>query len=174
MKNYFILSLVTYAMGIAVCFCIDIDTSFSKSDTEKIETFYSGFKQEKKTQVLSHIIKNNLNVLLINFIGIFSFGVLSFINTAYNGFTLTYILRSASSAYSSEQLLNNILPHSIELIGLLISTAISFYCGVHFFKFCFIKTQPKKFKLNQIIYLAIVSVFITIIAGFFEVYVSLA
>lgn len=166
--------MITYAIGIISCFCVNIDSSFSTSDKDKIEAFYSAFKKEKKTQVLEHIIKNNLNVLLINFIGIFSFGVLSFVNTAYNGFTLTYILRSASNSYSFDQLLDNILPHSIELIGLLTSSAISFYCGVHFFKFCFIKAETQQIKLNQIIYLALASVFITIVAGFFEVYVSMA
>jgi len=174
MKKYLILSVITYIIGALFSLFVKIDfDNYSKTDKNKIELFYSGFKTENKPELLKAIIKNNLTVLMINFIGIFSFGILSCINTAYNGFTLGYILRCVLGIYSIHDILNHILPHSVELIGLILSTTVAYYCGVHLFRSCFFKQNNYKIDYKKIAYLVALSVVITTVAGVFEVYASM-
>lgn len=174
MKKYAVLAFITYLIGCFSSFFVKIDFTYSVNNRDKIELFYSNFSTNNKPKILNKIILNNLNVLLINIIWVFTFGFLTFFNTSFNGFTLVYILRCVGKAYTTDVLLFKILPHSIELIGLLISTTIAYYFSIQLFKFCFIPLNQSKINFSKIVYLAITSIFLTIVAGFIEVYVSLS
>lgn len=176
MKNYLIFATATYFMGMLCAQFVKVDThNYGTTDKNKIELFYSDIriKNRNKPELVKYIIKNNLNVLLINFVGIFSFGVLSCINTAYNGFTLGYILKSTLKTFAFGDIIRHILPHSIELVGLIMSAAIGYYGGVHLFRSLFFKQGNYKLEYKKITWLAVASIAITIFAGVLEVYVSM-
>lgn len=119
------------------------------------------------------IAKNNLSVVTINIAGGMSVGVISVVNTIYNGFILGYSLSVVSDYISWELIFKHFLPHSIEIIGIILSCALGLKIAFYVFKLIFNKGAIEFKQMEFTIYL-IVTVFIIVLAAILEFYISMS
>lgn len=156
-----------------------IDISYLKDDIEVQSTedkLFNGAQQA--IQYISQgedynafvvIFKNNLKGCALNVLGGVSLGMTTIFNLFYNGFLLGDIL----STCNDMKIINKILPHSFELIGLWLSGGIGLYVSWGILQF--MRGKDKGFtKLSYgIIGIGILTVFLVILsAAYVEVYIS--
>ena len=119
------------------------------------------------------IAKNNLSVVMINIAGGLSMGVISTLNTIYNGLILGYSLSVVSDYVTIDQILRHFLPHSIEIIGIIFSSALGLYIAFYVFKTTFTKSVIE-FKQKEFIGYLIATIFIIVSAAALEFYISMS
>jgi hypothetical protein bfra3_00215 len=159
-----------YVMGFVLAFFFEFaieDFLLKKNPNPLIE-----FLSLNKEQLFFKIFMNNLYVVIINVIGFISFGVLTLLNTFYNGFVLGFVIKTVVKVSSLSFILKHLLPHSFEIIGILISSFIGVYLGIKLFSFCFIENK-EPIKIKTISNLLFLSILIIFISAFLETYVSI-
>jgi uncharacterized membrane protein SpoIIM required for sporulation len=119
------------------------------------------------------IAKNNFSVVTINIAGGMSFGVISVVNTIYNGFILGYSLSVVSDYIAWDLIFKHFLPHSIEIIGIILSCALGLKIAFYVFKLIFNKGAIE-FKQTEFTIYLIVTIFIIVLAAILEFYISMS
>lgn len=119
------------------------------------------------------IAKNNLAVVMINIAGGMSFGVISLVNTIYNGFILGYSLSVVSDHFAWDLIFRHFLPHSIEIIGIILSCALGLKIAFFVLNIFFTKGAIEFKQMEFTIYL-IVTIFIIVLAATLEFYISMS
>ncbi|MEX2513051.1 MAG: stage II sporulation protein M [Cyclobacteriaceae bacterium] len=131
----------------------------------------SPLMDQTKTELLWSIAGNNLMVALINIVGGFSLGVVSLLNTFYNGLVLGYALSVAGDNFPVLVILRHLLPHAIEIAGIILSCSLGFYLGIHLFRKFILGGYPV-FDYRKFIFQAVLTLVILFGAAFLEVFVS--
>lgn len=119
------------------------------------------------------IAKNNLASVLVNIAGGLSLGVISILNTVYNGIVLGYVLSIIFGHKSTTEILRHFLPHSIEIAAIILSCALGMYIGYFILK-TLLTNGSMKFQQRQFIVWFALTVIIVLVAAFLEVNVSMA
>lgn len=118
---------------------------------------------------LFDIIKNNSSIVLINILGSLTFGGFTILNLIYNGFMISLLIKIITKINSTY--LYNLIPHSIEIISVIISGSIGIKLGIELFKRIFLE-QKSTINKKEIILKTIYSFAIVIVAGIIEYFIS--
>ena len=111
--------------------------------------------------------------MTINIAGGMSLGVISVVNTIYNGFVLGYSLSVVSDYIAWNQIFRHFLPHSIEIIGIILSCALGLKITVYVFNIIFTKGSIEFKQMEFTIYL-ITTILIIFLAAILEFYISMS
>ncbi len=171
MKKYILFAIVTYLFGffIAINFELDIAKNIENSTEQSISSITELMKMDKTT-LLMKIIKNNFFVLFLNIFGCFSLGGITFINTLYNGFIIGLFIKTISIDFKTSEILYHLLPHSLELVAIVLSCSIGYKFSLKVYKSVFNESKTKIEK--QEINLILLSAFFIVFSAFMETYVS--
>ncbi|WP_439484121.1 stage II sporulation protein M [Cyclobacterium plantarum] len=131
----------------------------------------SPLMDQPKIKLLWSIAGNNLMVALINIVGGFSLGVVSLLNTFYNGLVLGYAFTVAGDNFPVTVILRHLLPHAIEIAAIVLSGSLGFYLGIHLFRKFILGRRPV-FDYRKYIFQAVLTLVILLGAAFLEVFVS--
>lgn len=116
-----------------------------------------------------HIAKNNLTVSIKTMIfGIFSLGCFSVIYIFYNGLYSGMIIDDCLKYLSISELLKVTLPHSIEIIGLVLFGYIGYILSAK------ILLDKMDYTYLKVLLLFVVALIIIILAAFIESYISIS
>ncbi|PID91235.1 MAG: hypothetical protein CSA96_09380, partial [Bacteroidetes bacterium] len=118
------------------------------------------------------VISTNLLVITINLLGGLSLGILSFATTLYNGYVLGYTLRYGFSHFGTAETLRYILPHSMEILAIILSCALGFRLGVLVWQELSPRPRAPGIRRSELFAIA-AAYLIVIIASFLEAYVTL-
>lgn len=119
MKPFILIAAVTYAIGVLAGFQIEPVLA------ESVDTRSFDF---------GDIARNNMTVVAINISGGLSMDVISILSTVYNGVILGYSVSIMVEHYSAALIARHFLPHSIEIIGIILSCASGLYLAYFIFK----------------------------------------
>ena len=119
MKPFILIAAVTYATGVLAGFQIEPVLA------ESVDTGSFDF---------GDIARNNMTVVAINISGGLSMDVISILSTVYNGVILGYSVSIMVEHYSAALIARHFLPHSIEIIGIILSCASGLYLAYFIFK----------------------------------------
>lgn len=156
-----------YLTGMLVGFYIDPYFDMDSLDnTALIQPF-----DLPKPVLFWSIAGNNLSVALINIVGGFSLGIVSLLNTFYNGAVLGYAFSVAGNDLPVTVILRHLLPHSIEIVGIILSCSLGLYLGLYLFGAVFLDTKPR-FDIKGFLVQTGVTLIILLVAAYLEVYVS--
>lgn len=156
-----------YLTGVLVGFYMDppIEEVYSDAvlplqllDQPKEEQFYA-------------IAGNNITVALINLLGGFSLGILSVLNTFYNGVVLGYAFSVAMDHYPVAEILGHLLPHAIEIAAIILSCSLGLYMGSYFINKLLLDKQSE-FDYRMFTIQAALTMAIILTAAFLEVFIS--
>src|SRR5690606_4944627 len=78
------------------------------------------YLDRSKEELLWSIAGNNISVALINLSGGFSLGIVSLLNTFYNGAVLGYAVSVAWDNFPLPVLVKHLLPHAIEILSIIL------------------------------------------------------
>jgi uncharacterized membrane protein SpoIIM required for sporulation len=132
-----------------------------------------GMMDQPKPELLWSIAGNNISVILINISGGFSIGIVSLLNTFYNGVVLGYAFSVAGENIPVDVILRHVLPHAIEIVAVILSCSLGFYMGVNLFKKLILGRKPI-FAYRWFISQTVLTLIIVVVAAILEVYVSLS
>lgn len=127
MRNYkrsLFFSVIIYSIGVVIGLFIHNDTGSSSL----IDGRYSHIEEifdRSQHELCILIIRNNLSLIITNLLGALTFGILSITSTFYNGLVFGIVLSFSVKEYGVTVLLRNVLPHSIEIVGIIISCSLS-------------------------------------------------
>lgn len=158
MRKLILFAIVIYIIGIVIGFQIDPVLA------EPVNT---------GSFTVWDIAKNNLSVVTINIAGGMSLGVISVVNTIYNGFVLGYSLSVVSDYVSWNKIFRHFLPHSIEIIGIILSCALGLKITIYVFNIIFTKGSIEFKQMEFTIYL-ITTTLIIFLAAILEFYISMS
>ncbi len=134
----------------------DDDVSFSSSSFER-------FKQ---------IFINNEKVVIYNYFGALSFGFSSLASLAFNGSTFGNYIGYYSNHISTPIILRYTLPHSFELIAIILSGGEGIYLGIYLL-LCLIGRKELKNIDGKLYIHFILCTFIILLAAFVEAYITM-
>ena len=127
--------------------------------------------EQPKGEQFYAIAGNNIAVALINLLGGFSLGILSLLNTFYNGVVLGYAFSVAVDHFPVPEILGHLLPHAIEVGAIILSCSLGLYLGS-----CFIKKllldKAAEFDYRLFTFQTALTMAIILAAAFLEVYIS--
>ena len=158
-----------YLTGVLVGFYMDppIESAYPESalplqllEQPKGEQFYA-------------IAENNITVALINLLGGFSLGILSLLNTFYNGVVLGYAFSVAVDHYPVPEISRHLLPHAIEIVAIILSCSLGLYLGSYFIKKLLLDKESE-FDYRLFTFQTALTMAIILAAAFLEVYISLS
>ncbi len=134
-----------------------------------------GFEQEEFTATTKEIFLNNTTLCLYLILGMFTFGIMSFILLVINGIYLGSALNYYVENNGFEQMLYKFLPHAIfELPAIILSASIGFYLIVFVIeKGSGRNNMPAKFYLGHIMKTIVLIIVLLFIAAFMESYISM-
>ena len=158
MRKLILFAIVMYIIGIVIGFQIDPVLA------EPVNT---------GSFTVWDIAKNNLSVVTINIAGGMSLGVISVVNTIYNGFVLGYSLSVVSDYIVWNQIFRHFLPHSIEIIGIILSCALGLKITIYVFNIIFTRGSIEFKQMEFTIYL-ITTILIIFLAAILEFYISMS
>lgn len=158
MRPFILLATLTYIIGVVIGF--------------QIEPVLAGSVDTGSFGVWD-IARNNMAVVMINIAGSLSMGVISIANTAYNGVILGYSTSVFLDHYTIAQLSRHLLPHSIEIVGIILSCALGLYLSYFIFKSLFTHSNIE-FKQRQFIVCLSLTVLIIIVAAALEFHISMS
>ncbi|WP_114752000.1 stage II sporulation protein M [Pleomorphovibrio marinus] len=127
---------------------------------------------QTKSGLVWAIAVNNISVALINLFGGFSLGMVSALNTFYNGAVLGYTLSVAGDNMPLSLIASHLLPHSIEVVGIILSCSLGFYLGMSLFRRIILNREPGM-EYRKFMFLAALSLAILVAAAFLEVFLSI-
>ncbi|WP_186758187.1 stage II sporulation protein M [Echinicola salinicaeni] len=158
MKPFILIAAVIYTIGLLVGFHIEPVLAES-ADTGSFSVW--------------DIAKNNLASVIINIIGGLSLGVVSVMNTVYNGVILGYALSIILDHYPVRLVARHLLPHSIEIVGITLSCALGLYIAYFVFKTLLMNRQMQ-FQTRPFVICFALTVIIITVAAALEVHVSMS
>ncbi|WP_158860993.1 stage II sporulation protein M [Lunatibacter salilacus] len=158
-----------YLTGMLVGFYIDpVFEMNSLDNTALIQTF-----DQPKPLLFWSIAGNNLSVALINLAGGFSLGIVSLLNTFYNGSVLGYAFSVAGNDLPVTVILRHLLPHAIEIVGIILSCSLGLYLGIYLIRAAFLDIKAG-FNFKGFMIQAGITLIILLVAAYLEAYVSLS
>lgn len=166
----FILSLffIAYVSGVIYGFLTGIDgISTDGLGTEKIHEIDSLYEKDRFHRALYILYNNSIVCLKIFCLGIFSFGVISGILVFLNAYILGLVFGYYSLTYDFSDLIQVVLPHSIEILGVILSGYAGFCISM------LIILNRKFLDTKQTIYLFLIIIFSITTSAFLESYVSM-
>lgn len=121
------------------------------------------------------ILKNNMKVCMSMILGCFSLGVISEVMLAYNGYVFGTIFAIGSEFYGWEKCLEATLPHSIEILGIVLSASLGMSIAVFIIRLFFKGAETLQIKHNICFYLKtfLWAMVIIVLAAYLESYVSI-
>ncbi|WP_188407211.1 stage II sporulation protein M [Psychroflexus salis] len=167
-KKIIILSLTTYIIGFVVSFFINID--LTNSNNIKTIQFIEELQQMQNYDLWLRILKNNIYVIIFNILGGFSFGLLTFVNTTYNGFILDYLIKNLLVNFDNNFIFNHLMPHFIEVVAIVLSCYLGYKVGLYIFQYIFKKRNMK--ISNSDYYICTICFLLIFISSILEAYVS--
>ncbi|MDR2811420.1 MAG: stage II sporulation protein M [Tannerellaceae bacterium] len=126
----------------------------------------------ERKEIFQNIFINNAGVVLINFAGLFSFGLISCVNVCYNGFVVGDVIKNGLRVLSSDTILRGILPHSFELVGYFWSALLGIETGLKLFLYVFFQ-KPFTCSYKKLMFELVLCILIMLTAAFVEAYVSI-
>ncbi len=163
--------MVLFIFAFVSSLMINIDTN--DNNNLKIENT-STFKLDSAP--LSLILINNLKVIFLMLAGSITFGLSTFINLIFNGFSFGMLI---SNAYNSGMPIKLILaltiPHGIfEIPAMLISAVAGFKIPYEVIQYLRDKKEKPLTEedIKEFLKLAVISIILIIIAAFVEVYIT--
>jgi uncharacterized membrane protein SpoIIM required for sporulation len=156
-----------YLTGVLVGF--HIEPGFGVGIPENSPPILTG--DQPKFELLWAIAGNNISVGLINICGGLSMGIVSLLNTFYNGAVLGYAFSVAGDNFPIVVILRHVLPHAIEIAAIILSCSLGLYLGLYIFK-KFILGRKDVFKYRRFVFHSALTLIILLVAAVLEVYVS--
>lgn len=146
--------------------------SFLIVNTNTLSLNVNDIAQQSTHNLFLSIIKNNTTMYLTGVCGFLTLGLLTAISTFYNGFVFGYLIITLNRHFNgSDIIVKNVLPHSIEILGLILSSSIGFYLSSLIIKkFFFNKNICIEYK--KLLYYFIGGYLIILISAYIESYVS--
>ncbi|WP_420841145.1 stage II sporulation protein M [Aquirufa aurantiipilula] len=170
MSKFFNLSISIYIVGFLTAFFLK--NHFIELKPNLLSNDNKLFLNLSQWELFLLILKNNSLVYFINISGFLTFGLFTVLNTFYNGFVLGYLITTINRIFlDSAFFYKRIAPHSIEIIGIIISSTLGFYLTNYVFKNIFLNKKPK-FNFKHFTSLFVLGFIIILIAAFLESYVS--
>ncbi len=170
-RNVLTICFIVYVLGVVFGFNLPLEYGFVDHNN-LLGQFSFNYYTESSGKVLIHIIGNNITMVLINLIGGFSFGTISILNLFYNGSILGYSSHVALTYFSPFEFAKHFIPHSLEIVGIIISSTIGVRLGIFLFS-KFVLQKKCTFDYRVHIRYGLLSILITIVSAFIEVFVSL-
>jgi len=119
------------------------------------------------------IVENNIRVVVINIIGSFSFGVISVLNTFYNGFILGYSISTSLNYFPVREVMRRFLPHSLEILTVVYSCGTGLVFGNYFMKRYLFDKRAVMMNMRAFGVHLMTVIVITILSAYLEAYVSM-
>jgi uncharacterized membrane protein SpoIIM required for sporulation len=167
LKHLTLSAAAVYLTGVLVGFYIDPSPQTGYPD----DLVPLHFLEQTKSQLLWSIAGNNITVALINLFGGFSLGMVSLLNTFYNGVILGYACSVAMDQFPVMVLLGHLLPHAIEILAIILSCSLGLYLGRYLINHLLLDTEaPFDFRLFTL--LTALTVAILLAAAVLEVTIS--
>ena len=139
-----------------------------------VDKIIQALSQNDNKSAFLLIFKNNMKGCFLNIVGGITLGIGTVVNLSVNGFSLSdIIVNSYHSGLSMENIFKMILPHSFELIGLWLSGAIGFIITWEIIKFMRGQNVFTVSFIKQVVLLITIIFFITLLAAYVEVYISI-
>jgi uncharacterized membrane protein SpoIIM required for sporulation len=128
---------------------------------------------KSRLQLFVDICTNNLMVIAVNLVGALSFGIVTVMATAYNGFVFGRLLAFTFDFFGWSSFVSNLLPHMTEIIAIVLSCAIGLAAA--FDLGSYMRNESHKRDVVPAKYLAQVSIcaVVVIFSAFMEAYVSI-
>lgn len=167
-RKIIISSFTTYIIGFVVSFFINIE--LVNSNNLNTTQFLEELQQMQNYDLWLRILKNNTYVITLNILGGFSFGILTFVNTIYNGFILGYLINNLLNKIDNTFIFNHLTPHLIEVFAIILSCYLGYKLGLYIFQYLFKKGEIKILKSDYFIF--IICFLIIFISSILEAYVS--
>lgn len=169
MKKFILFSIIIYLAGLIAAFLLREDFLFIKSNQLSIDI--NALSTQSREQIFIIILKNNSIVFFTGICGFLTLGLLTVLVTFYNGFVFGYLIITINRFYGVSMIEENIMPHSIEIVGLLISSTLGFYLSSLIIKrFFFNKTILIDWRRAILLFIAGYS--FILIGAIIEAYVS--
>lgn len=166
-----ILSFISYTAGFLLGLSTEkdsIDCDVSPSSTQEFQEILSTREESQFTSFI-FIARNNLVVVLRNLIlGIFSLGLFSLIYVFYNAYVHGYIISSLSPFLTAQDVMGCTIPHSMELIPLILSSLVGFAISYQ------ILFKKRILPTKKIVWLTLACVGITVLSALIESYISMS
>ena len=124
-KHLTLSAAAVYLMGVLVGFTMDPPLEAGYSDG----LVPLRFLVQPKSQLFWSIAGNNISVALINLFGGFSLGLVSMLNTFYNGVILGYACSVSMDHFPVLVLIRHLLPHAIEILAIILSCSLGVLSG---------------------------------------------
>lgn len=170
MYKFFQLSIFIYIVGFITAYFLKKQFIELKPNSLSIDNTL--YLNQSQWELFLLILKNNSLVYFLNISGFLTFGIFTTLNTFYNGFVLGYLLITINRFFIDSALIyKSLVPHSIEIIGIIISSTLGFYLTNYLSKNIFLNTKPK-FDIKNFTSLFVIGFIIILIAAFIESYVS--
>lgn len=161
-----ILAFGAYFIGLVLGLLLKFNIGLNNSN--RLNIAFNNLYSQSKFQLFKEIFINNILVVLFNILGALSFGVVSIINTIYNGIILGYTISSLQKHFSIREILSHTFPHCIEIVGIILSCKLGIELGLTLFKKYFKKSS---IEINTAYYIKtfLVVIIIILIASGLEV-----
>lgn len=162
-----ILYITAITLSFFIGFTVGIfikNPSVKKEDSINLTEIYNYEPIEK----FIYIAKNNFFVSMKSFfLGLFSLGLFSIVHSFYNGFTLGIVVNKSMQVISINEIIKSTLPHSFEIIGIIIFGYIGFLFSLN------IAFRKKLYENKNMIRLFIIASIIILSSAFVEGYISM-
>lgn len=172
-RPYIYIASLIYLCGFSVALY------YSYSQGKVIESFNIVMKEPlylqligDKPHLLIHIFRNNIKVLLINYFGALSFGLIACVYLFYNSIVFGFVLGATLQTSCLNDVLPYILPHSFEIIPIVGSAAEGMLFGKILFCHFFLNKETVidyKFHFKKFIFYIV----LLLLAALCETYISI-
>ena len=169
LKHLTLSAAAVYLAGVLVGFYLDPPSEAGFPD----DLVPLSFLEQTKSQLLWSIVGNNITVALINLFGGFSLGMVSLLNTFYNGVVLGYACSVAMDQFPFAVLMGHLLPHAIEILAIILSCSLGLYLG-RYLIFKLLLDMEFPFDYRQFTLLTALTVAILLAAAVLEVTISIS
>lgn len=148
---------------------------YNSIDISSVFDSYKYFSAPKIDYGFCNILLNNLRVCVLMILGGLSLGIVSEVMLAYNGYVFGTIFAIGVNLYGLNKCLEATLPHSIEIIGIVLSASLGMSIAVFVIRLMFKRTDLSYITNDIRFYLSmlLLSIAIVIMAAFLESYVSI-
>ena len=170
MKKFFLLATTIYLLGFVTA--LVTSNYFLTIKTNSLSFDYTASTCKSSADLFDEILLNNSQVYLACIAGFLTFGIYTALSTFYNGFVVGYLVVTLYRFFGNHSIiLERLLPHSIEIVGIIISSTLGFYLA-HFVAQQLFFHSNLKFEYNKVCILFIVGYLIILTSAFIESYVS--
>lgn len=172
MKKFFLIAILFYLLGFGAALVFKNYFLYMKINLLSID--YANSVTKTPNDLFFEILNNNSNVYLACISGFMTFGIYTALCTFYNGFVLGYLLATLNRFFDTYAfILDRLLPHSFEIIGVIISSTLGFYLTHYFVGHFFFKSNLH-FEFKKAGTLFIIGYLIILTSALIESHVSAA